>query len=402
MGKIGLKPRRVGTGTFKTTDLARQYINEVLDSGRVSYGEKSMEFERRFAEIHSSKYAILSNSGTSSLHVALHALKEIHGWKDGMQVIVPATTFVATSNIVSHCRLVPVFVDVNRYTYNMDMLEVKTKINEDTAAVIPVHLLGQPADLETLYSFLPYRVKVIEDSCESMFATQNGRKVGSLGDVGCFSTYAAHIIVTGVGGIATTNNPDYAAKVRSLVNHGLMIEMLNPDENFAPQPMIGRRFKFDTCGYSYRITELEAALGLAQLEFHDDMIRTRTRNAHHLAAGIKLINENYDNPIANYVVEDKNKSAFMMYPIVLNQDEMGRNPDKEPLMEWLNERQIETRDLLPILNQPIYKWVNPKAYPVSKWLVDSGFYVGCHQELTPDDIQYVLQSLEEYFDNERR
>lgn len=396
MGSISLKPRYVGTGTFKETPLMRKLVDEVLTSGRISYGEKSKEFEKRFAELHNCNYAILSNSGTSSLHVALHALKEIYRWEDG-QVIVPATTFVATANIVRHCGLVPVFVDVEPDTYNMDMSEVEKVISKDTVAVIPVHLLGQPANMSELSGMLPLSTRIIEDSCESMFAKHRDSMVGNMSDIACFSTYAAHVIVTGVGGIATTNNPDYAAKMRSLVNHGLTIDNLNPNENFAPRPMLNRRFLFDTYGYSYRITELEAALGLAQLENYEQMLAIRRRNAKHLTAGIKRINRDYDNPISTYVVRPENESCFMMFPIVLNQRN-GKNVDKTPLMQWLNARQIETRDLLPILCQPIYSWLDPKRYPISQWLVDSGLYIGCHQDLTPQDIDYVLQELEAYFD----
>lgn len=399
MGGISLKPRYVGTGTFKTTELMWTLVDEVLRSGRISYGEKSRQFEQEFAALHHSNFAILSNSGTSSLHVALHALKELHRWETG-NVIVPATTFVATANIVHHCGLVPVFVDVEPDTYNMDMDEVEKVVNKDTVAAIPVHLLGQPANMRRLHEVLPLDVKIIEDSCESMFATHNHRKVGGIGNIGCFSTYAAHIIVTGVGGIATTSNPDYAAKMRSLVNHGLTIENLNPNDNFSPRPMLNRRFMFDTYGYSYRITELEAALGLAQLATYEQMLAIRRRNARHLQAGITRINRDYDNPISTYVVRPENESCFMMFPIVLNKQD-GKSVDKTPLMQWLNARQIETRDLLPILCQPIYSWLDPKRYPVSNWLVDSGFYVGCHQDLEPSDIDYVLQEIESYFHNLR-
>lgn len=399
MGNIMLKERRVSVGNFKATDKIKACVNNVLNSGVISYGQYSQAFETDFAALHGNKYGILSNSGTSSLQIALQAMKEIHGWEYG-QVIVPATTFVATPNIVNHNGLVPVFVDVDPHTYNIDPAKIAEAITEDTRAIIPVYLLGQPANmtaiLDLLNSLNRRDIKIIADSCECMFAKHNGLNLGSLADISCFSTYVAHLIVTGVGGIATTNNPEYAAKMRSLVNHGLQIDFLNPDANFAPRPMPGRRFRFDSMGHSYRITEMEAAIGYAQLDEYEreNMLHIRRRNANHLEAGIRRLNRDHGNPFSPYVVEEGNTSAYMMYPIVLSIKDAAYM-DKEPWMAFLNEHGVETRDLLPILGQPIYSWLDPDRYPVSNWLVTSGFYVGCHQYLDPEDIDYVLQTLEE-------
>jgi dTDP-4-amino-4,6-dideoxygalactose transaminase len=203
-----------------------------------------------------------------------------------------------------------------------------------------------------------------------------------------------------VGGLATTNNPDYAARMRSLVNHGLSVDNLNPGKNFAPQPMTGRRFHFDSCGHSFRLTEFEAAVGLAQLEEVDEMLRIRRRNARHLTAGIEhVVNVHYGDPIQTPHTAEGNEHAWMMYPILLN-PRNGQDVDKEPLMAFLNERCIETRDMLPILGQPFYRHLNPDDYPVSKWILNSGFYVGCHQGLEPEDIQYTVETIEEFYAKE--
>lgn len=404
MGKgVGLRPRNVGVGTFEATPKMRLLINQVLDSGRISYGTMSKWFEERFAKAHGCKYAILSNSGTSALQISLQAMKEVNEWEDYTRVIVPATTFVATANIVIHNRMQPVFVDVDPKTYNIDVHKVhKVAQDKDVRAIIPVHLFGQAADVYSLKIILKgTNIKIIEDSCETMFVTHRDQPVGSLGDIGCFSTYVAHLLVTGVGGISTTNDRRYAAKMRSLVNHGLELEFLNVEENFAPRPMPGRRFCFDSIGHSYRITELEAALGLAQIDDMDEILKIRDRNASHLTAGLRNINKHYDNPIQTPTVMPGNKHAWMMYPIVLNKKD-GECVDKEPLMKYLNQHQIETRDMLPLLSQPAYSWLNPKDFPVSDWIVKSGFYVGCHQHLVPQDIDYVNQTIESYFHKARK
>jgi len=387
-------PRHVTTGTFKADDYTFDLINDVLRSGRISYGEKSMLFEKWFAELHDVQYAILSNSGTSSLHIALQALKELHGWKDGDEVIVPASTFVATVNIVLHNNMRPVFVDIEPLSYGINPQEVFDAITPRTKAIIPVHLYGQPCMMTEILELADlHDLAVIEDSCEAMFVSHRGAKVGSMGEIGCFSTYNAHLITTGVGGISTTNNEAYAMKMRSLVNHGLDIEELNTDENFSPRPAVGRSFRFTHAGHSYRITELEACLGLAQLQGHEQMLKTRRRNARHLTAVFRYMNETFEHPFKIPEIIDGNEHSWMMYPVVLSHSQV----DKKSFLKHLNENHIETRDMMPIVSQPIYTdMLVPSDYPVSKYIDENGFYIGCHQDLEPDDIEYVRQVIHDY------
>lgn len=391
--------RNIRTGAFRTTARMRELINRILDSNWIThYGDMSRRFEQEFARLHSSKFATLSNSGTSSLHVALQALKELHGWNDGDEVIVPATTFVATANIVKHVNMMPVFVDIEPDSYGVDPDLIEAKITSRTRAIIPVHLFGQPCKMQEIMPIAEaHDLRIIEDSCEAMFVSQKGRPVGSMGDIGCFSMYVAHLVTAGVGGISITSNPDYASKMRSLVNHGLSAYNLNMDEHFQPRLMLGRKFLFDTTGHSYRLTEFEAAIGLAQLDTWEDMIRTRNRNGKHLTASLRLINSNYESPV--YKVAERlpgNEHAYMMYPIVLNRDRSGAIVSKHKLTDFLNARGIETRDMLPILRQPAYSYLPPQDYPVSDWIEQSGFYVGSHQFLSVDDIKYILEALSEF------
>jgi CDP-6-deoxy-D-xylo-4-hexulose-3-dehydrase len=280
--------RHIGVGTFETTDRMRKLVNEVLDTGRLSYGPMSRKFEKKFAGIRGAKYAVLSNSGTSALHIALQALKEIHGWDDGDEVIVPASTFVATSNIVLHNNMVPVFVDVDPLSYNIDTAKIEAAVTDKTRAIIPVHLYGQPADMtEVTRIAKTYNFKVIEDSCECAFATHRDRMVGTWGDISCFSTYIAHLVTTGVGGLSVTSDPRYAAKMRSIVNHGRdgIYISIDDDDNVTHEvkrEIISKRFKFETVGHSFRVTELESALGVAQLSDWKTMIKKRIDNAYHL------------------------------------------------------------------------------------------------------------------------
>lgn len=389
-------PREIGVGGFEVSARARRYVAAVLKSNRLSYGPFHRRFESAFAAEHDSRHAIFCNSGTSALHIAVQALKEKHGWADGDEVLVPAITFIATSNVVLHNRLTPVFVDVDPLTYTIDPAQMEEKITARTRAVMPVHLLGLPADMEPLSAIARRRgLTVIEDSAETMFARYKGRKVGSLGDIGCFSTYVAHYIVTGVGGLATTNDPDLYVRLRSLMNHGRDSIYLSIDDDKAASgeklhEIVAKRFQFVSVGHSFRATELEAALGLAQLEEKAGIVKARTALAWRLSAGLKEFEDRLQLPMC----PPDRDHTFMLYGLVL------RNKDKTPLVNFLEDRGVETRDLLPLLNQPVYKRLFgdlEPAYPVARALNRSGFYIGCHQYMTPDDADYVVEQFRAFF-----
>lgn len=392
----------IGVGTFTTTPKMRELVNRVLDSERISYGPMSRELEQRFAALHGCDYGVLSNSGTSSLQVALQAMKEIHGWKDGDEVIVPAVTFVATANIVLHNRMKPVLVDVDPIHYGINPGEIEHAITSRTRAVIPVHLFGQPCDMVGVDGVLNGRLGVIEDSCECMFVRQKTlcddgemhyKQVGSLGDIGCFSFYVAHLLTAGVGGIGITQSPIYAQKMRSLVNHGrdgiyISIDDDKDTETEKKQEIISRRFRFESIGHSFRITELESAIALAQLDDWEQMVAARQYNAYRLTEGLKQWEHRLQLPSER----PGSGHAYMMYPVVL------RDEPKIGLVTYLEERGIETRDMLPLTNQPVYRGMfNEDDYPVAKWINESGFYVASHQDLTEDEIDRIIETFSAWF-----
>lgn len=388
--------RQIAVGTFKTTSRMREYVNDVLDSGRLSYGDYSRVLERQFALMHNSDYAVLSNSGTSSLQVALQALKELRGWQDGDEVIIPAITFVATANIVIQNNMTPILVDIDPDYYAIDMSKIEQAITLKTRAIIPVHVFGQPCDMATLRVIANvHRLAIVEDSCECMFVSQHGKRIGAWGEIGCFSTYIAHLLTTGVGGIAVTNNKVLAEKMRSLVNHGrdgVYISIDDDDnlDNGQRKEIIAKRFNFESIGHSYRITELEAALGLAQLEDIEMMIAQRQANAVYLT---KLLQ-----PLESYIqlpcVRMHTEHSWMMYPMVL------RSENKDSLTAYLEAHGIETREMLPLITQPCYlgRW-DARDYPIADWVNRCGFYVGIHQGLTPSDLDYIAEMLGAYFES---
>jgi perosamine synthetase len=379
---------RVTVGDLRIDRDAKRLMMEVIKSNRLSYGPKTISLEKLFARIHKCRAAVFCNSGTSALQMALQALKERHRWRDGDEVLVPAVTFVATSNVVLHNRMKPVFVDIDPRTYNMDPAGAAEAITSRTRCTIPVHLMGLPADVDDLRH---PRLRMIEDSCETMFAQYRGQPVGSLGDIGCFSTYVAHYIVTGVGGFATTKDIDLAVRLRSLMNHGRDSIYLSIDDDDVKgehlKEVVARRFRFVSPGHSFRCTELEAALGLAQLRRYKEVVRARKANAAYLIAGLSDLQEHLQMP---YEPPDRDH-VFMLFPLVT------LTQKKQKLVNYLEEAGIETRDLMPLINQPVYRGMVRGRLPVARRLLDRGFYIGCHQYLKRRDLDYVIDTIHRFY-----
>ncbi len=386
--------RYIGVGTWESTTEIEDQIAEVLKSGRISYGPKSKEFEREIANLHGNRFGVLSNSGTSSLLVALQALKEIHGWPDGSKVAVPASTFVATINVVLQNKMVPVLVDVEKDYYAMSVNSVFTTATKQGPfeVVMPVNPFGQPADLEQIRTHFKYGSKLVTDSCECLHARHLDKPIGEYAAITCFSFYIAHILTTGVGGMAITDDERYAVKMRSLVNHGrdnIYITMDDTNSNRLRE-VIGKRFEFDSVGHSFRITELESAIGLAQLESLPFIVATRRDYAVKLRMALQEI---AGDRLSFLKSRANTTNSWMMFPVIVESDKFT----KGDLTEFLEKKGIETRDALPIIFQPVYKGMwDPYDFPVAKKLWDRGFYIGCHQGLNDDDLAYTVDTFKEF------
>jgi dTDP-4-amino-4,6-dideoxygalactose transaminase len=239
-------------------------------------------------------------------------------------------------------------------------------------------------------------LKVIEDSCETMYARYKGRSVGSFGEMACFSTYVAHLLVTGVGGLITTQSDEFAIMARSILAHGRdsIYLSIDDDDQVSDQKrfsdIINRRFSFVRMGYSYRVTEMEAALGLAALEKATGMIEKRRNNAAYLVKELKP----YEGFLQLPSCPAHSTHSFMMFPIVL------REGEREPLVNYLEQHCIETRFMLPLLNQPYYRTIFGELeqhYSVAQWINRQGFYIGCHQGLEKSDLDYIVEVFAAYF-----
>lgn len=392
-------PNQIGVGACALSSRAKQYVNDALNANRLSYGPFSQKFEALFAAAHGCKSAVFVNSGTSALRIAVAALKEKYGWQEGDEIIIPAITFVSDVNVITHNRLTPIFVDVDPNTYTLDSSLIEAKCTERTKAIIPTHLCGLPADMAGIMAVAKARgLHVIEDACESAYARYNDLPVGSFGEISCFSTYQAHILATGVGGLATTNDPDLAVLLRSLANHGrdgiyMQIDDYKNKTSAELKQIVSRRFSFIRPGYSYRATELEAAIGLAQIEDGiEEEIRMRQKNARLLIETLSTYNQ-----LQLPTWPEFCQHAFMMFPLVLRAQ---AGIDRDDCMHYLELHNIETRHLLPLINQPFIIDTFgdlSNACPVAHHLNVNAFYIGCHPLITTEEISYIGRVFGEYF-----
>lgn len=395
MNKSG---KQLGVGDVAISQLAKKYVNDVLDTSRISYGRYTKEFESKFAKIHSVQHAVFCNSGTSALLVAVRLLKEKYNWDSQDEIIVPALGFVATVNVVIQNNLKPVFVDVDPVFFEIDPARISEKITKKTRAIMAVHIAGLPAEMTAILKIArDHKLVVIEDSCETVFARYGGKSVGTFGEISCFSTYAAHILVTGVGGLICTNDKDLAIKARSLINHGRDISYVSIDDDKQTnrkllERVVRRRFVFNNIGYSFRVTEFEAALGFAQLSEYKKHLKKRIANAAYLIKGLTSLSNYLQLPSQRYGADH----VFMIFPIVVKRKDV----DVEKLLFFLEENNIETRYLFPLINQPIYKkfFKFPKKdFPVASYLSKNGFYIGCHNGFAKADLDYIISKFHQYF-----
>jgi perosamine synthetase len=341
-------------------------VNECLDTGWVSSSGRFVgAFERAFADYCGAPEAVSCNNGTTALHLALLAL----GLEPGDEVIVPTLTYVASANAVRYCGATPVLVDAEPRTMNLDPGRVEELITPRTRAILAVHLFGHPADMDALDEIARRRgVMLVEDAAEAHGATYKGRRVGALTAVATFSFFGNKIITTGEGGMITLQDPALAARMRLLRGQGI-----DP----------ARRYWFPVIGYNYRMTNIAAAIGLAQLEGIEGHLEARQR-----------VRRWYDERLADLVdwlevpVEEPwARHSFWMYTILLRHD-IGIRRDE--LMRCLEADGIETRPVFyPMHVQPPH--LDPSGrFPVADDLSARGMNLPTHGRLTEDDVDFVV------------
>jgi perosamine synthetase len=349
-----------------------KYVTNCIETNWISSaGRYIQEFEAAFAAACDCKYGAACANGTVALHLALAAL----GIGPGDEVIIPTFTMIATINSVTYTGATPVLVDSETETWNMDVAQIEEKITPKTRAIIVMHTYGHPVDMDPVNELgKAHNLYVIEDAAEAHGATYKGRRVGSLGDCAAYSFYGNKIITTGEGGMVTTNNPDIARITWNLRDHAFSEE---------------RHFWHKYLGFNYRMTNLQAAVGLAQTEQLDHFVQARRGNAAYYTSLLSQVPGIVTPPEKEWA-----ENVFWMYGILV-EDEFGMTRDE--LRRWLADRGIETRTFfIPMHVQPIYfQTFKGQRYPVSEMLCKRGMYLPSASSLTRSEIEFVVESIAE-------
>lgn len=349
------------------------YINDCLKTGWISSaGQYINKFEKKFSQFCGCKYGVSCTNGTAALHLALASL----GIGKNDEVIIPALTMIATAFAVCYTGAKPVLVDSEPDTYNLDWRQLEDKITSKTKAIIPVHLYGHPVQMSPIIKLAKkYHLKIIEDAAEIHGGKYKGKPAGSLGDVGCFSFYANKIVTCGEGGMIVTNNKKIYEQALTL-------------KDLAHSPK--KRFYHTRLAYNYRLTNLQAALGLAQLECIKKFIKTKRWMA-------DLYNKGLRN-IKGITLPLEKKYAFnvyWMYAILINKNQFGC--DAQTLRKKLLEEEVDTRAFfIPMHLQPALLKMNlfkNEHYPVAERLSNEGLYLPSGLAITGQQIKKVIQSI---------
>lgn len=349
-----------------------EYVTDCIKTNWISSkGKYIEEFENKFAKYCGAAYGIATMNGTAALHLALESL----GIGEGDEVILPTFTMASSALAIAYCNATPVLVDAEPDTWNMNVMQIEEKITEKTKAIMPVHIYGHPCDMDPIMKIAKeHDLYVIEDAAEAHGAEYKGRKTGGIGDVGCFSFYANKIITTGEGGMIVTNNEGIAEKARTLRNLAFLKE---------------KRFLHKELGFNYRMTNIQAAIGLAQLEKIDDFVGMRRRNAHLYNELLKDVNG-----ITLPMEKEWAKNVYWMYSILI-EDEFGISRDE--LMRRLREEGVETRTFfIPMHQQPVFRKMGlfkGETYPVAEEISRKGMYLPSGSGLREEDIKYVCNCL---------
>lgn len=363
--------RRITVGHPALVGNEAAYVHECFKSEWISAGGPFVDrFEDAFARLIECEFAIATNSGTSALHLALVAL----GIGPGDEVIVPTMTFVATVNTVAYCRATPVFVDSVRPSLGMDVRQVEAAITHRTKAILPVHLYGHPADIGPLLLLgRRYGIPIVEDAAEALGAKYHGRPVGALGTCGAFSFFGNKMITTGQGGMVTTNDSDLAQRM-----------CVYREQGRDPR----RHYWASLIGYNYRMTNIEAAIGLAQLEKIDFHVSARASVALWYAEQLADLQDVIQLPVA----EPGNEHSFWMYAIEFR---ASSGIDRDAVIAGLAERKIETRPAFyPVHTMPPY-YRPDLSFPIAEEFSRNGLCLPTHALISEDDVRYVVEQLRE-------
>jgi perosamine synthetase len=360
--------KRISVAEPKLSGKEREYVLDCIDTTWISSNGKYITaFEESFAHFCGVKHAVATNNGTTALHLALVAM----GLQPGDEVLIPTVTYIATANAVRYCGATPVLVDVRAETMNIDPADIRRHITPKTKGIIPVHLYGHPAEMGSIMKIAAdHGLFVLEDAAEAHGAEYLGRRVGSFGDCSTFSFFGNKIITTGEGGMVTTNNDALADRLRLFRGQGM-----DPK----------RRYWFPVIGYNYRMTNIQAAIGLAQMEQIDQALVDREQLSRWYGEALS--------PLANRIVlptqEPWAKHVYWMYTVFLREADEAK---RDAVMLALDKLGIESRPVFyPMHVLPPY--AQESTFPVADKWACCGINLPTHQMLTREDVARVANAL---------
>jgi len=350
-----------------------ELVNECMVTGWISGGKFVTDFEEMVAEHTGVKYAISTSSGTSALHLILMA----YGIGKGDEVIVPSMTFVATANAVTYTGAKPIFADSNVESWNIDPSKIEELITQKTKAIIPVHLYGHPADMDQINAIAgKYKLKVFEDAAEAQGSLYKSKKVGSLADAAMFSFFGNKIITTGEGGMIVTNDKVIADKCRLLREHGM-----------TPS----KRYWHIVLGYNYRMTNIQAAIGVAQMRKIDSIIVRKKKVAQEYCDLLENIRGIILPPNLEWA-----DNIYWLFTILIDNSKTKLNP--ELLSSELKKNNIDSRMVFyPMHTQPIYK--TDGVFPVAERLHEMGISLPSSPDMSKNDIRNVCKVIASLVDS---
>jgi len=368
-------------GEIKIGDIARDRINRALDKNWLSEGQNTKEFEQLFADHFGYKHAVAMSSGTGACISAMMCLYDMGASRDD-EIIIPATTFVATANAVLSAGFIPRFVDIELDTLNINPNLIESCINEKTAGIMPVHLMGHACDMDKIMGLAEqYKLPVIEDCCEAHGARYKGKYVGSFGILGCFSFYVAHPVVCGEGGMVVTNTDRYAKLLRSIKSHG--------------RPSGSIEFDFQRLGLNFKINELCAAVGIEGITNFDDTFNRRKIAMHSLLNLLSGLDEYI------YLYDDKDNCPHGL-PMVIKDKKISN----KMLIDYLDAWSIEAKTLFGSLptQHDAFRFLGYKKgdFPVAEQIGRQGLHLGIHQYLSNNDIFRIKDCIYSFFIEEKK
>jgi dTDP-4-amino-4,6-dideoxygalactose transaminase len=361
-----------------------QAVAEVLRGGWMTMGPKTVQFESEFARSAGARYAIAVSSCTAALHLAYECI----GLKPGDEVLIPTTTFTATAETVTYFGARPVLVDVDPLTMNMDVADARRRVTSRTRAIVPVHLAGQPCDMQQIQNLADtYNLRVIEDAAHALPARYRDKAIGSMSDLTAFSFYATKTLTTGEGGMVTTDNEQYAERIRMMRLHGISRDAwkrYSSEGNWY--------YQVHQAGYKYNLTDLQAAIGLVQLAKCDAMRAARESIANRYNRAFR------DDPgleIPTVLID--RTSAWHLYILRLNEQRLGLG--RNEFMKELQARGVSTSvHFIPLHLHPYYQRAfgyRRGDFPVAEAQYERCLSLPLYATMGEEEVDCVIRAVQE-------